>query len=146
MLASPRAKSEEFASATLSGSVFRTPTHFANAAWVAASSALSLEAGVPFQPGGRSAGCSTIFFSCASGAAVAEDGAAELLLDDAAELLDDAVELALGVEGGLDDDEVQPANRVTAHPMAQTGMRRLIGMTRTLACHSSQIRTASPVD
>src|SRR6266702_497954 len=131
MLASPRAKSEEFASATLSGSVFRTPTHFANAAWVAASSALSLEAGVPFQPGGRSAGCSTIFFSCASGAGAADDGAAELLLDVAA-LLDGAVELALGVEGDL-DEEVQAANRVTAHPTAQTGMRRLIRMTGTLA-------------
>jgi hypothetical protein len=33
MLASPRSKSEDFASATLSGSVLRTPTHFAKAAW-----------------------------------------------------------------------------------------------------------------
>jgi len=129
MLASPRAKSEEFASATLSGSVLRTPTHFANAAWYAASSALSGEAGVPFQPAGRSAGCSTIFFSCASEAGAADDDAAELLLDDAAELLDGAVELALAVEGDL-DEEVQPANRVTAHPAAQTEMRRLIRMTR----------------
>lgn len=143
MLASPRAKSEEFASATLSGSVFRTPTHFANAAWVAASSALSLEAGVPFQPGGRSAGCSTIFFSCASGAGAADDGAAELLLDVAA-LLDGAVELALGVEGDL-DEEVQAANSVTAHPTAQTGMRRLIRMTRdTSPRRYRQLRSFAP--
>jgi len=143
MAASPRAKSGEFVSATLSGSVFRTPTHFANAAWLAASLASSGEAGVPFQPAGRSSGCSTIFFSCASGAGAADDGAAELLLDVAA-LLDGAVELALGVEGDL-AEEVQAASSVTAHPTAQTGMRREIRMTRDISPRGyRQRRSFSP--
>jgi hypothetical protein len=98
---------------------------------------------VPFQPAGRSDCCSTIFFSCASWAGAADD-AAELLLGGAAELLDGAVELALGVEGDL-DDEVQAASRVTAHPTAQTRTRRPIRMTLdTSPRRYRQLRSYAP--
>src|SRR5215467_7245912 len=96
MRASPRAKSSEFASATMSGSVLHAPTHFAKAAWSAAVLG-SGWCGVPFLPGGRSVGCNTIFLSCASEGGASEDGVDAGLLDDAG-LLPLDVEAALDVE------------------------------------------------
>jgi len=118
ILASRRAKSSECISATLSLSVLRAPTHFTKDAWSATWFGLALK-GAPFQPVGRSDGCSTIFYSCATEAGVAEGEATGL-------------PLAAGVV--LDDELPQPASRMTPHPTAQTRARSLYVMIRTLAC------------
>src|ERR1039458_3754584 len=67
MPAPARAKSAEFASATLSVSVLRPPTHLAKAASVAAAFG-SVLCGNPTQPLGRSVDRSTMPFSCGSNA------------------------------------------------------------------------------
>ena len=76
MPAPARAKSAEFASATLSVSVLRPPTHLAKAASVAAAFG-SVLCGNPTQPLGRSVDRSTMPFSCGSNAG---DGEAGLLV------------------------------------------------------------------
>ena len=116
MLAPARAKSAEFASATLSVSVLRPPTHLAKAASVVAAFG-SVLCGNPTQPLGRSVDRSTMPFSCGSNAG---DGEAGLLVAFAVTV---AVTFAVAVVAA---EELPHPARTTTNPAAHARTRYLL--------------------